>query len=276
MTHNVAADLELAILAARAAGAIIMKSFRTEQEVTLKSPDQPLTQADLAADAKLKQILLANRPDYGWLSEETADNPDRLRQRYVWIVDPIDGTRSYIAGFPEFAISIGLAENERVLLGVVYNPATDEMYAARRGGGAWRVGGLPIKVQRAVTARALVASRSEIRKGELQPFESAFAISGTGSTAYKMMKVATGAAQVFVSRGPKSEWDVCAGALIVEEAGGRATDLKGREILYNQHRTDVYGILATNGVLHSELLDRVAELPAGERLAGWRVDEAES
>jgi fructose-1,6-bisphosphatase/inositol monophosphatase family enzyme len=148
LTDDVAADLELAILAAREAGAVIMKSFRTEQEVTLKSPDQPLTQADLAADATLKRILLGNRLEYGWLSEETADNPERLKRRFVWIVDPIDGTRSYIAGYPEFAISIGLAENERALLGVVYNPASDEMYAARRGGGAWRVGGGALNVQR--------------------------------------------------------------------------------------------------------------------------------
>jgi myo-inositol-1(or 4)-monophosphatase len=253
-----------------------MKSFRTEQEVTLKSPDQPLTQADLAADAALKRILLGNRVDYGWLSEETADNPERLKRRLVWIVDPIDGTRSYIAGYPEFAICIGLADAERAVLGVVYNPATEEMYAARRGGGAWRVGGARLNVQRAEMPRSLVASRSEIRRGELEPFAAHFDIVGTGSTAYKLMKVASGAAHVFVSRGPKSEWDVCAGALIVEEAGGRATDLKGRELHYNQPRTDIYGILATNGVLHSELLDRVATLPPGERLAAWRLDETES
>ena len=276
MKYDVAADLELAIHAAREAGVVVMESFRTEHQVTLKSPDQPLTQADLAADAILKRILLGNRLDYGWLSEETADNSARLKQAQVWIVDPIDGTRSYISGYPEFAISIGLAENDRAIAGVVYNPATDEMYAALRGGGAWRVGGDALNVQRAVSARALVASRSEIGKGELQPFESAFTISGTGSTAYKMMKVATGEAQVFVSRGPKSEWDVCAGTLIVEEAGGRATDLKGRDILYNQKRTDVYGILATNGVLHSEVLDRIAELPIAERLATWSMDETES
>lgn len=272
MTHDVAEDLELAIHAARVAGVAIMKAFRTEQHVTFKSADQPLTDADLAADATLKRILLGNRPDYGWLSEETVDEPERLRRRLVWIVDPIDGTRSFIAGYPEFAISIGLAENERPLVGVVYNPATDELYAARRGGGAWRVGGERLAVQHSPGARALVASRSEIRRGELQPFEHGFQITGTGSTAYKMMKVATGEAQVFVSRGPKSEWDVCAGTLIVEEAGGRATDLRGRDIRYNQRRTDIYGVLATNGVLHGEMVEQLADLPPGERLVNWRFD----
>jgi myo-inositol-1(or 4)-monophosphatase len=271
LTHDVLADLELAILAAREAGEIVMRSYGMQHEVTHKSPDQPLTQADLAADAALKRTLLANRPDYGWLSEETADNPQRLDRQFVWIVDPIDGTRSFIEGYPEFAISIGLVENHRVMLGVVYNPASDELYAARTGGGAWRVGGAKLNVETA-PAPGLVASRSEVRSGELEPFRDRFRITETGSTAYKLTKVANGSAQVFVSRGPKSEWDVCAGALIVEEAGGRATDLKGRTLSYNQERTDMYGILATNGLLHSEMIDLIAGMAPTERLAGWRDD----
>jgi myo-inositol-1(or 4)-monophosphatase len=269
LSASVEQDLQLAIQAATEAGAVVMRTFRTEQRVTHKSPDQPLTDADLAADAMLKQMLLSNRPDYGWLSEETADKPDRLRQRFVWIVDPIDGTRSYIAGHPEFAISIGLAENHRALLGVVYNPATDEMYVAVRGQGARLVNGDALHVRRNHTMPALVASRSEISGGELEPFVQSFDIVPTGSTAYKLAKVAAGAAEAFVSRGPKSEWDVCAGALLVEEAGGRATDLKGHEIIYNQPRTEVYGILATNSVLHGELIDQIASLPVPKRLSSW-------
>jgi myo-inositol-1(or 4)-monophosphatase len=261
-------DLALAIHAAREAGAIIMRTFRTEQRVTHKSPDQPLTDADLAADAALKRTLLSNRLDYGWLSEETADNPERLRKRLVWIVDPIDGTRSYVAGHPEFAISIGLVENHRALLGVVYNPATDEMFVAARGEGARMADGKPLNVRRDSDARALVASRSEINGGELEPFATSYEIVPTGSTAYKLAKVAAGEAEAFVSRGPKSEWDVCAGVLLVEEAGGRATDLRGREIVYNQPHTGIYGILATNSTLHSELIDRLATLPAPKRLSG--------
>jgi myo-inositol-1(or 4)-monophosphatase len=268
LTHDVVTDLELAILAARDAGEIVMRSFGTKQQVTHKSPDQPLTEADLAADAALKRMLLGNRPDYGWLSEETADNPERMQKRLVWIVDPIDGTRSFINGYPEFAISIGLVENQRPLVGVVYNPATGELYAARRGHGAWRVGGPRLSVQNAASP-ALVASRSEIHDGELQPFQDDFTIQGTGSTAYKMMKIADGTAQVFVSRGPKSEWDVCAGALIVEEAGGQATDLRGHALAYNQPRTSIYGILVTNGALHSQMIDRLAALPPSQRLASW-------
>jgi myo-inositol-1(or 4)-monophosphatase len=273
LNHDVAADLDLAILAAREAGRIVMRTFRTDQKVTHKSPDQPLTDADLQADGTIKRLLLGDRLTYGWLSEETADNPSRLKRRYVWIVDPIDGTRSYIEGFAEFAISIGLAEDGVAVLGVVYNPATDEMYAARRGGGAWRVGGAALNVERAVDKRGMIASRSEMRDGELDPFRDDFVIRGVGSTAYKLAKVASGAAEAFVSRGPKSEWDVCAGALIVEEAGGRATDLNGCAIRYNQKDTKVFGILATNGVLHDEMVARVAALPRPERLADWMTKD---
>jgi myo-inositol-1(or 4)-monophosphatase len=270
LNYDVAADLDLAILAARETGRIIMRSFRTDQKVTHKSPDQPLTEADLAADAMLKRLLLGDRLLYGWLSEETADNPTRLQRDHVWIVDPIDGTSSYIDGYAEFAISIGLAVDHEAVLGVVYNPATDEMYAAQRGRGAWRVGGSSLNVVGPQTgSRVMVASRTEIQNGEFEAFRDDFVITETGSTAYKLLKVATGEADVFVSRGPKSEWDVCAGALIVEEAGGRATDLNGRAIRYNQERTEVFGIMATNGQLHGEMIERVAALPPAQRLSNW-------
>lgn len=258
MTHEVDADLELALYAARAAGDVVMKRFRQTQRVTHKSPDQPLTDSDLAADATLRRILLANRLDYGWLSEESADTAERLQRTYVWIVDPIDGTSSYIAGYPEFAISIGLVKNQRPLLGVVFNPATGELYAARAGRGAWRVDGGPVGVR--TEGRTLVASRSELRAGEFAEFGD-FEIAETGSTAYKMVRVAAGQAEAFFSRRAKSEWDVCAAALIVAEAGGRATDIHGRELSYNRINTHVDGIIASNGVLHSELVERVAALP---------------
>src|SRR5690606_19400612 len=103
-------DLELAVSAAREAGEALMRRFGGAHEVTYKEPDQPLTAADLEADEILRARLLGARPEYGWLSEETKDAPDRLRRERVWIVDPLDGTRSYIAGRPEFAVSIGLVE----------------------------------------------------------------------------------------------------------------------------------------------------------------------
>ncbi|HEX7117617.1 MAG TPA: 3'(2'),5'-bisphosphate nucleotidase CysQ [Longimicrobiales bacterium] len=270
-------DLELALGAAYRAGAAVMEWFGGEHEVVEKAPDQPLTPADLEADRLLREALAGSRPEYGWLSEETADRPDRLAAERVWIVDPIDGTRSYIAGRPEFAISIGLAERGEAVLGVVYNPATREAYWAVRGGGACAgalesAGGprtvtrLEVSIRSTEDQAVMLASRSEIAAGEFDPFHGGWRLRPTGSTAYKLAKIAAGEGDVFLSRGPKSEWDVCAGALLIEEAGGRATDLDGRTLRYNRPDPYVHGVLASNGRLHDYVLAIVRTLPQPPRL----------
>ncbi|HET9982702.1 MAG TPA: 3'(2'),5'-bisphosphate nucleotidase CysQ [Longimicrobiales bacterium] len=301
------AELRLAVAAARAAGDVALASFGRAMDVTFKSPDQPLTAADLEANAVLYERLVGARPEYGWLSEETADDPRRLTRRRVWVVDPIDGTRSFIAGRPEFAISVGLAEDGEAVLGVVHNPASGELYWAVRGEGAWKAvvegapergvergagaapgdarpeagdarrdaegGALPpahrVHVRTGSTAdqRVLLASRSELSRGEFDPFAGGWRFTPLGSTAYKLAKLAEGAADAFLSRGPKSEWDVCAGGLLVEEAGGTATDLRGEPLRYNHPDPSVYGILATNGEMHRYLLGVVETLPPPPRLA---------
>jgi myo-inositol-1(or 4)-monophosphatase len=266
-----AADLELAKRAARAAGDVVMKYFGTELVVEHKSPSQPLTIADLEADALLKQVLLGDRPDYGWLSEETHDSGERAHRRRVWIVDPIDGTRSFIARRPEFAISIGLCEDGAVVAGLVYNPAADELFTAIAGGGAFveARGSEPQRMH--VSERALgeklvlLASRSEIAAGEFDPFHGGWHIEPVGSTAYKLARIAWGRGELFLSRGPKSEWDVCGGVLLVHEAGGRVTDLDGSEMRFNRADPYVHGVLATNGLLHETLLRRIPELPPPQR-----------
>ena len=129
-------DLALLRDAAEEAGALAMRYFRRDPHAWHKHGGSPVTEADMAVDRFLQDALLAARPDYGWLSEETADNPDRLGRRRVWIVDPIDGTRSFIAKRPEFSISIGLAEDGAAVAGVVYNPARDELFYAAAGAGA--------------------------------------------------------------------------------------------------------------------------------------------
>jgi myo-inositol-1(or 4)-monophosphatase len=285
---DVAADLGLMIAAARRAGDVIMRYFGTELSVRDKGEDQPVTRADLEADALLRAELLGARPGYGWLSEETPDAPDRLGRRRVWIVDPLDGTRSFIAGRPEFAVSVGLVEAGAVVAGVVFNPARGELYHAVRGGGAFldepgaqprrlrvTAGGAPEPLAAAGPqsmiaapgtaagggACTLLASRSEIRAGDFDLLGDGWAVQPLGSTAYKMAWVAAGRAEAFLSRGPKSEWDVCAGTLIVTEAGGRVTDVAGAEPDFNRAGTDLAGMLATNGTVHEILLRRSAALP---------------
>lgn len=257
------ADLTLALTAAEVAAHRIMQHFRTDQEVYYKTPSQPQTEADRAADQILRELLLADRPDYGWLSEETADHPSRLTRERVWIVDPIDGTRSYLSGSPQFAISIALAQQGRIVLGLIANPATDEYFFATVGGGAFSRVGQPLRVsdKAELNHATLAASRSEIKAGEFEAFRGDVHIVPTGSTAYKLARVASGAADIFLSRGPKSEWDFAAGDLIVREAGGSVSDLAGGIFVYNQLDPAVNGIIASNGQLHSLALGLVDLLP---------------
>lgn len=286
-SRSEAADLALVLDAVRAAGEVVLRVFRTDPEVHHKEPDQPVTEADLEADALLADRLRSARPEYGWLSEETADGPERLGRERVWIVDPIDGTRSFIAGYPEFAISVGLVEAGAPVLGVVYNPARETVYWAVRGGGAFRAerwrGGADGERVRIAAAEpgggqpSVLASRSEIDRGELAGLEPEWVVRPVGSTAYKLAGVAEGSGDAFISRGPKSEWDVVAGALIVIEAGGRVTDLAGASLVYNRPDPYVHGIVAGGAAAHGRLLRWAAGRPAPRLRTGetsHRRDEA--
>jgi len=254
--EHYAADLELAVRAAREAGRVVMAAFRTDAEVRYKSPEQPVTDADLAADRILHEMLLGGRPDYGWLSEETKDSPARLSKARLWVVDPIDGTNSFVKGRAEFAICVGLVDQGRPVIGVVFNPASGELYHAVAGGGAY-LNGAPIHVlftDETAEARTLFASRWEMGRGELDHFAEPWRVRPMGSTAYKMAKVADGTADVFVSSGPKNEWDVAAAAVIVTEAGGRVTGPAGEEFRYNQPDPAWRGVVASNDLLHPAVL----------------------
>jgi myo-inositol-1(or 4)-monophosphatase len=255
-----AADLELALRAIRAAGEAILPWFRAELEVRFKSPDQPVTEADLLADRILHQALLGERPDYGWLSEETKDTPERLGKERLWVVDPIDGTNSFVQGRPEFAISVGLVDAGRAVVGAVFNPASGELYHAVASGGAF-LNGAPIRVSttdEAAEVRTVGASRWEMGRGEFAHFAAPWRVLPLGSTAWKMAKVAEGVVDVFVSAGPKNEWDVAGAAVIVTEAGGRVTAPSGAELRYNQPNPAWRGIVATNGHLHDAVLAMMA------------------
>jgi myo-inositol-1(or 4)-monophosphatase len=252
VTQDRRADVELARAAALLAGEIALRSFGGDHEVTLKGPDQPLTQTDLAIDRMLREMLTAARSDYGWLSEETADAEDRLVRARVWIVDPIDGTRSYIAAKPEFTVSIGLAEHGVSVIGVVYNPVSREIFTAVRGGGAFaELDGerrrLPAHSSPANERPRVLASSGDLRAGRLDALRDAWRVDTIGSTAYKLALVAASEADAFATPAGRSEWDVCAGDVIVAEAGGRVTDLAGRSLRFNARWPELHGIVATGG-----------------------------
>lgn len=287
-------DLELALDAVRAAGRVVMETFGTDMDVRHKGPDQPVTRADLEVDALLSERLTRSRPDYGWLSEETADSPERLERARVWVVDPVDGTRSFVAGYPEFAISVALVVDAAPVLGVIHNPAADYVVWATVGGGAWGREGWdrseggrsnesgadasPTLLDAMTEAGldTLLASRSERGSGEFEPFEDDWAIREVGSTAWKMAGAAMGRG-AYISRGPKSEWDVAAGVLIVAEAGGRATDLQGDPIAFNRREPYVHGVVAARPESHARLLARARTLDSPRLYRdAWQGDPAET
>ncbi|HUF11926.1 MAG TPA: 3'(2'),5'-bisphosphate nucleotidase CysQ [Longimicrobiales bacterium] len=291
------ADLCLALDAVVRAGERVALDFGRHGDVRLKSPVQPVTDADVAVDRSLRERLLGERPGYGWLSEETADDALRLERDRVWIVDPIDGTTSFIAGYPDSVVAVGLvdARTGTAVIGVVFNPLTGELYWAVRGGGAYGVligTARHVEVEAPLDGLARVASVADIgpdgwgrfmivhdvRTAPRHPLrvlvsredeaEATAAPPGwvritRGSTAYKMVGVASGIADAYYARGPKSEWDLCGASLIVEESGGRATDLNGEELRFNLADTNRTGIVcAADPAVHAQLLDWLR--------SGWR------
>ncbi len=251
------------------AGKLIMSYYRSAFDVTDKSPDNPVTDADFAADALLRERLLALLPEAGWLSEETRDNPNRLEKEYVWVVDPLDGTKEFVMGIPELAVSVGLVQNGKAVMGAVYNPATEELFYGSVGEGAF-FNGQPAQLSQrsALVGAAIDASRSEIKRGEFEPFEAEMEIQIMGSIAYKMARVSAGLCDATWSRGPKNEWDICAGDFLIQEAGGRCSDLNDRSIHYNKPHPKVNGIIADNGKLHSEIAGIIAEIGAARTEPG--------
>jgi myo-inositol-1(or 4)-monophosphatase len=174
----------------------------------------------------------------------------------VWIVDPLDGTKEFVRNIAELAVCVALVEDGAPIVGVTYNPIREETFAAARGRGA-TLNGRPVRVSSTsqVSAAVILASRSETERGEWERFRGRFGIETCGSVGYKLARVAAGSADATFTLSPKSEWDVCSSACVIECAGGRVTDIAGHPIRYNQPSPTVAGVVATNGVLHDELLD---------------------
>jgi myo-inositol-1(or 4)-monophosphatase len=253
--NEFASELALAKKAARAAGDILRSHWQKGgYQIESKGHDNPVTQADLEADRALKKILHEPFPEYGWLSEETADSGARLECRRVWIVDPLDGTKEFIKGIPEFVVAIALVEDGVPVMGVTYNPIRREMFWAARGTGC-HLGTRRVRVTRtrALKRARVLASRSETGRGEWEAFVGRLEAIPMGSVAYKLALVAGGKADATFTRSPKSEWDVASGAALIMEAGGTVTDIGGRAVRFNQKQVKLEGFIADNTLLHREL-----------------------
>lgn len=239
--------------AALEAGAAILKLQETGFSVSRKENNDLLTQADLLANDIIKKHLSAAFPEDGWLSEESVDDEARLQARRVWVVDPIDGTREYALGVPEYAISVALVEEGKPTVACVFNPASNEYFHAEVGKGAWlwdeRIhcsGAAPQKL-------TLLASRSETKRGEWDRFAKIHEVQVVGSIAYKLALIAAGRADATFSLGPKSEWDIAAGVLLVQEAGGVVTDQAQLAFIFNQAKVLVNGIVASSQSAHDNV-----------------------
>jgi myo-inositol-1(or 4)-monophosphatase len=236
-------------------------------ETEYKIGHDPVTEADRAVDAVLRQNLL--REGEGWLSEETVDDQTRLDKSRVWVVDPLDGTREFVQGIPEFCVSIGYVENGRPVAGGICNPATNETIIGAIDCGV-TYNGKPAKPSQRTTLKGslILASRSEVKRGEWQQFQSGeYQIRPMGSVAYKLGLVAAGLADVTFTLTPKNEWDVAAGAALVASAGGFVSTLENTPLQCNRKNPLLTGLLASGPFLREELLAAVqGHLPvaAGE------------
>lgn len=237
-------ELDTLVKAARQAGYRILQLGKEGFHTRVKHDRSPVTTADLEADRILKEALLSAFPDDGWLSEEAPDNPRRLEHKRVWIVDPIDGTKYFMRGLPQFAVSAALVVTGVPVVAVIFNPATDELFSARRGAGAG-LNGRSIQVRQALAGRpTILVNPGAFDRGKFKAYEPYAECRPMGSIAYTLALVAAGRADATLNFERMNEWDIVAGAFLVEEAGGFARDQAGKPLAFNRPNTAVQGILA--------------------------------
>ena len=236
-----------------AAAAALVKYRPGAVQADRKENFDPVTAADVEIDALLRETL--QRPGEGWLSEETADDPSRLALERVWVVDPLDGTKEFVEGLPEWCVSVALVEAGQVVAAGVTNPAAGFTALGAAGVGCWlnsaRVA--PTESRDASTCHVL-ASRSEVRRGEWRQWDgSSVRVEAMGSVAYKLARVACGLADATWTLVPKHEWDIAAGVGLIEAAGGWARTTEGRGPVFNQPHPWLPGLIAGAPGLASSL-----------------------
>jgi myo-inositol-1(or 4)-monophosphatase len=244
-------DLKLLEVAVRAAGDIARKFYGGDYKRWSKEGGSPVTEADLAVNTYLCETLTAARPDYGWLSEESADDPARLSRRDVFVVDPIDGTVAFLKNRPHFTICAAVVTDGVPICGAIYNPISEELYTARRGQGARR-NGQPIHAsgRTGLEGCAMLGDRTQLT---LPPWPTMH-VQNRNSVAYRVMLVADGSADASVSLTAKRDWDLAAADVILHEAGGRLTDAKGKSLRYNGPVTIQPSLVAAGPELHTEII----------------------
>lgn len=240
-------ELHVATEAALAAGAEVARFRREGVRYGHKDGHELVSEADLRASEMLHEALTTAFPDTGWLGEENTDTAERQAHERVWIVDPIDGTREYLQGIPEYAISVGLVIRGEPALGVVYNPAKEELFAAVCIDSAERP---PARVPPRFD---VLVGRGEKRWDELPPLPAGAKSRGIGSVAYRLALLSAGTGDVVLTGYGRAEWDVAAGVALCRAAGLRATDILGEPHLFNKPDPGVRGLLVAEPGLHASL-----------------------
>lgn len=241
------ADLldDVAAIAAQAS-ALALGRWRGEFKRWDKAGGSPVSEVDLAVDAFLREQLTALLPDAGWLSEETADAPDRLARARVWVVDPIDGTRDYIRGRDGWCVSVALVEDGAVTIGVLDAPARVQVWRARRDGGAWR------GTDRLRAPERTHLDGARVPAAALAKVDALFrTVSQPNSIALRMAMVAADEADLVATLRWGHEWDIAAAALIASEAGAAVTDALGHPLRFNKADPRAFGVLASASGLHT-------------------------
>ena len=224
-----------------------------------------MTTADLEANRKIHEILLGRFPADGWLSEENNDNAERLAISRVWVIDPIDGTKEFIEGVPQFAVSIALVVDGDPTVGVVYNPVKEELYRAVKGVGA-TLNGRPIRVssRERIDGASLLISRSEPRR-RFEAFTGVCHLKPVGSIAYRLALAAAGEGDGSLTFRLIHEWEICAGVLLVEEGGGMVMNGGGKKFVFNQKEATCRGVVASNETLAPTIQEMSARAMSQKR-----------
>jgi myo-inositol-1(or 4)-monophosphatase len=251
------AQAERLVRAVREAGELALKTFRGSIKSWTKGKNSPVCEADIAANELLHDRL--NGADFGWLSEESVDDPRRLTARRVWIVDPIDGTRAYIAGFPDWTVAAALVEDGRPVAAAVFAPVADEMFTATAGGGAW-CNGAPVA---ATAGDSLDGARLAGPRSYLERLQKAaqgiVPVPRVHSLALRLTRVAQGSVDAALASSNSYDWDLAAADLLVHEAGGLLTTVAGHGLVFNQANPVHDALVAAGRDRHGQLIGLVRD-----------------
>lgn len=254
-------DAELLATTVREAGALALEMFDTELKTWTKGASSPVSEADIAVNDLIEARLRSATPDYGWLSEESVDEPSRVEKALTWVVDPIDGTRAYLARRRDWSVSIALVGNGTPLLAAVFAPATDEFFFATKGRGARlndrtivASAGAGLDFSRIAGPKPLVERLGSFKDGEgLHP--------RIGSLALRLARVGEGALDAAFAGGSSRDWDLAAADLIVHEAGGEMTTLVGEPLIYNSPNARHGLLVAAGRSRHTHIVEHFRNHP---------------